>query len=85
LAAILERKRLGIAIAAMIKKGIRATPKYPKISPAIAMPFPFRRPALRFISEYDRWPKTMASIEAGRKMKKKPRMRLAIALPLVSG
>jgi hypothetical protein len=69
----------------MIKKGISATPKYPRISPAMAIPLPLRRPALRFISENDKWPKTTASIDAGSKMKKMPRMRLAIALPLVAG
>jgi len=39
LAAILARRRLGIAIAAIIKmNGMATTPRYPKTSPAIAKP-----------------------------------------------
>src|SRR6266852_5206895 len=49
----------------------------------MARPSPFRRPALLRISESEMCPRITATIAAGRKKKKKPRIRLAIALPSV--
>ena len=46
----------------------------------MARPSPFRRPALLRISESDMCPRITATIAAGSKKKKKPRIRLAIAL-----
>src|SRR5713226_4870456 len=54
-----------MAMAAMIKMGIVETHTYPRISPAIAIPAPFNRPALARISARDQWPKTTARMEAG--------------------
>src|SRR5713226_3663369 len=51
----------------------------------MARPSPFRRPALLRISESDMCPRITATIAAGSKKKKKPRIRLAIALPSVCG
>src|SRR6478672_1026375 len=86
LAAIRARSRFGIAIAAMIRiAGIAATPTYPRTSPAIANPSPFRRPALLRICDRERCPRTMATIDIGKKNRKSPLTRLATAIPLVSG
>src|SRR5579863_442810 len=50
----------------------------------MARPSPLRRPALRRISERERCPRTTATIEIGKKKMKRPQIRLAMALPLVS-
>src|SRR6266581_3775802 len=84
-AAIRARSKLGMAIAAMIKTGTNAKPVYPSTRPAMAIPRPVRRPALRRISDSDRWPMITATIADGRKKKRMPQIRLAIALPLVLG
>ena len=54
-AAILARKRFGIAMAAMIKtNGSMSAPKYPRTSPAMAIPSPFSLPVDFLISESER-------------------------------
>ena len=73
-----------MAIAAMIKiTGINAISAYPRISPAVANPWPFNRPALFLISESARWPKMIAATAENGMNTKIPITRLAIALPLV--
>ena len=51
----------------------------------MATPSPLSRPALLRMSRRERCPKTTARIDAGKKKKKSPEIRLAIAFPLVSG
>ena len=54
-AAILARSKFGIAIAAMIRIGIKpTTPRYPSTSPAVAIPRPASRPADLPISDSER-------------------------------
>src|SRR5713226_7615522 len=50
----------------MITMGINDKPRYPSTRPAMAMPFPPKRPALFWISERDKWPMITATIAAGR-------------------
>src|SRR5215831_4400645 len=82
-AAMRALSRLGVAMAAMMRTGIIAIPMYPMISPARAIPSPWRRPWLFRISERDTCPRMIATIAEGMRKEKKPRIKLAIALPLV--
>src|SRR6266850_6369654 len=50
----------------------------------MAMPWPLSLPALFLISERDRCPKIIATMESGRNKKKSPDTKLTIAFPLVS-
>lgn len=85
-AAILARRRFGIAIAAMIKTtGKINTPIYPSTSPAMAIPAPMIWPPLRRIRERDMWPVMIAAMPARGTRNKMPQIRLTIAKPLVLG
>src|SRR5438876_11896483 len=85
LADILARSKLGIAIAAMIRmNGIATTPRYPRTRPAMARPWPVKRPALFLISDRERWPRMIATTESG-KILMIPQIKLPIALQLVCG
>src|SRR4029077_14017378 len=69
----------------MIRIGINAITKYPKISPVRAIPAPWSRPLLLRISEREIWPRMMAAIAAGNKSKPQtPAIKLPMAFPLVS-
>jgi hypothetical protein len=65
--------------------GMKAMPAYPSTSPVIANPLPCSRPALFLMSDREMCPKTIAAMAVGRAKKKIPRIRLAIAFPLVRG
>jgi hypothetical protein len=84
-AAMRERNRLGIAIAAMIKTtGIASKLIYPMMRPASAKPSPFNLPMLLRMSERDMWPRIIAGIPARIERIVRlqiPKMRLATALP----
>src|SRR5579884_97171 len=69
----------------MMRRGIMATPMYPKIKPAKALPIPTRVPPLRLILLRDKCPKIIARTAAGKIKKKIPSTRLAVAIPLTSG
>src|ERR1700680_1828561 len=84
-ATIFERRRLGIAIAAMIRmSGIITMPTYPSTKPAVASPESFSRPALLRMSACARCPRTIAAIAAGKIKKRIPQVKLATAYPLFS-
>src|SRR5262245_60287138 len=51
----------------------------------MARPFPVMRPAARLMSASARWPRIMATIEAGAHINRTPHTRLAIALLLFCG
>jgi hypothetical protein len=86
-AAIFDRNRFGIAIAAMIRiRGMAATLMYPMMRPAVAIPSPLSRPILRRIFAFDICPRMMAGIPARiekHKRERIPKIRLAMALPSV--
>src|SRR6266851_6441586 len=56
--------KLGMAMAAIIMTGNTAMLMYPMISPARAMPAPFRRPRLLLMADRDRCPRMIAGIPA---------------------
>jgi hypothetical protein len=66
LAATRARRRLGMAIAAMIKNGMVASLMDSRASSAMAKPSPGTRPMLLRVSASDRCPKTNSSDSAGR-------------------
>ena len=86
-AAIFDRNRFGIAMAAMIRmRGMAAALIEPMIRPVVAIPSPLRRPMLRRMFAFDICPRMMAGIPARTERHKRdriPRMRLAVALPSV--
>src|SRR5580700_249950 len=85
-AAIFERNKFGMAIAATIKMiGMIAIPKYPRTSPARAIPSPVFLPPLRRISEREMCPNMMAATAEGKMKNRSPQSRLTMASPLVAG
>src|ERR1035437_823202 len=50
----------------------------------MAIPSPFRRPALLRISDKARWPNTMAATKSNGIKNNSPQIRLTMAFPLVS-
>src|SRR5208337_1956632 len=58
-------------------------PRYPKRRPPFAIPSPSKHPRLRRIEAFAKWPKITASNPTTGTKENKPRMRLAVASPLL--